>query len=62
MKHPEYQYLKLMKDIMDNGSDKKLFFTPEVLQQYKDTTPNNPQYSILRPLSVLFSAGRSGLI
>jgi thymidylate synthase len=33
--HPEYQYLDLMKDIMENGSDKKLFFTPEVLDQYK---------------------------
>ena len=33
--HPEYQYLNLMKDIMENGSDKKLFFTPEVLEQYK---------------------------
>lgn len=34
-KHPEYQYLELMKDIMDNGSDKKLFLTPEVQGQYK---------------------------
>ncbi|MFH1192147.1 MAG: thymidylate synthase [bacterium] len=32
--HPEYQYLNLAKDIKDNGSDKKLFFTPEVLKQY----------------------------
>lgn len=35
-KHPEYQYLDLLKDIMKNGSEKELFFTPEVLQQYKD--------------------------
>jgi thymidylate synthase len=34
-KHPEYQYLDLMADIMDNGQDKKLFFTPEVLDEYK---------------------------
>jgi thymidylate synthase len=34
-KHPEYQYLDLAQDILDNGSDKKLFFTPEVLEQYK---------------------------
>lgn len=34
--HPEYQYLNLLQDILDNGSNKKLFFTPEVLQQYKD--------------------------
>lgn len=33
-RHPEYQYLDLLKDIMKNGSDKKLFFTPEVLKQY----------------------------
>ena len=35
MKHPEYQYLDLAQDILDNGSDKKLFFTPEVLEEYK---------------------------
>lgn len=34
-KHPEYQYLDLARDIMKMGSDKKLFFTPEVLEQYK---------------------------
>lgn len=33
--HPEYQYLNLMKDILENGSDKELFFTPEVLAEYK---------------------------
>lgn len=40
--HPEYQYLDLMKDIMENGSDKKLFFTPEILQQYKDRGEEPP--------------------
>ncbi|MFH0923940.1 MAG: thymidylate synthase [Candidatus Falkowbacteria bacterium] len=40
--HPEYQYLNLMQDIIDNGSDKKLFFTPEVLQQYKDRGVDPP--------------------
>ncbi|MEF2175711.1 MAG: thymidylate synthase, partial [Candidatus Absconditabacteria bacterium] len=34
-KHPEYQYLDLLQDILDNGSDKELFFTPEVIEQYK---------------------------
>lgn len=34
-KHPEYQYLNLLKDIMKNGSDKKLFFTPEILAEYE---------------------------
>jgi thymidylate synthase len=34
-KHLEYQYLDLLQDILDHGSDKKLFFTPEVLEEYK---------------------------
>lgn len=41
-KHPEYQYLDILKDILKNGSDKKLFFTPEVLQQYKDRGERPP--------------------
>jgi len=40
--HPEYQYLNLEKDILENGSDKKLFFTPEVLQQYEDKGEQPP--------------------
>ena len=32
--HPEYQYLNLLKDILENGSNKKLFLTPEVLAEY----------------------------
>jgi len=40
--HPEYQYLNLLKDIMENGSDKQLFFTPEVLEQYKDKGEEPP--------------------
>lgn len=35
MKHPEYQYLDLLQDILDNGSNKKLFLTPEVLAEYE---------------------------
>lgn len=34
-RHPEYQYLELLKDILENGTDKELFFTPEILSQYK---------------------------
>ena len=41
-KHPEYQYLDLAQDILDNGSDKKLFFTPEVLDQYKQKGEEPP--------------------
>lgn len=42
MKHPEYQYLNLLKDILKNGSDKPLFFTPEVLDQYKQKGQKPP--------------------
>lgn len=40
--HPEYQYLDLLQDIMDNGSDKALFFTPEVLKQYEEKWETPP--------------------
>ncbi len=42
MDHPEHQYLNLLKDIMANGSDKPLFFTPEILKQYKDKGQEPP--------------------
>jgi thymidylate synthase len=35
MKHPEYQYLDLCKDILENGADKELFFNDVVLEEYK---------------------------
>jgi len=34
-KHPEYQYLELCQDILDNGADKELFFNDVVLDEYK---------------------------
>jgi thymidylate synthase len=34
-RHPEYQYLDLCQDILDNGSDKSLFFNDVVLDEYK---------------------------
>ncbi|MBT4277699.1 thymidylate synthase [Candidatus Falkowbacteria bacterium] len=40
--HPEYQYLNLLKDIKENGSDKKLFFTPEVLAEYEKKEQEPP--------------------
>ena len=40
--NPEYQYLDLLKDILKNGSDKPLFFTPEVLDQYKQKGQKPP--------------------
>jgi thymidylate synthase len=41
-KHPEYQYLDLLKDILENGSDKPLFFTPEILRQYEEKKEKPP--------------------
>ena len=35
MKHPEYQYLDLCQDILDNGADKTLFFNKVVLDEYE---------------------------
>lgn len=40
--HPEYQYLDLLKDIMEHGTDKELFFTPEVLDEYKQKGEEPP--------------------
>jgi len=40
--HPEYQYLNLLRDTRENGSDKPLFFTPEVLSQYEDKGEDPP--------------------
>jgi thymidylate synthase len=33
-RHPEYQYLDLCKDILENGADKELFFNDVVLAEY----------------------------
>ena len=41
-KHSEYQYLDLLKDIMENWSDKPLFFTKEVLDEYKEKWEEPP--------------------
>lgn len=41
-KHPEYQYLDLCRDILENGSDKELFFNDVVLEQYKERGEEPP--------------------
>jgi thymidylate synthase len=41
-KHPEYQYLDLCKDIIENGADKELFFNDVVLQEYRDKGEQPP--------------------
>ena len=43
--HQEHQYLNLLQDILDNGSDKELFLTPEVKAQYQ---ANNQDYPTIR--------------
>lgn len=35
-KHPEYQYLDLLKDIIENGSRKEVFLTDEVKDTYRE--------------------------
>ncbi len=35
MNHPEYQYLNLLSEILDDGSQKEVFLTDEVKDQYK---------------------------
>jgi thymidylate synthase len=34
-RHPEYQYLDLCRDILENGADKELFFNDVVLEEYE---------------------------
>lgn len=40
--HPEHQYLDLCRNIMDNGSDKQLFFNDVVLEQFKERGEEPP--------------------
>ena len=41
-KHSEYQYLDILKDVIENGSDKELFFTQGVLDEYKEKGEEPP--------------------
>jgi len=41
-RHPEYQYLDLLQDILDSGTRKELFLTPEVQQEYRDRGEDLP--------------------
>ncbi len=41
-KHPEYQYLDLLEDIIENGADKELFFDDVVLEEYKKKAEKPP--------------------
>lgn len=41
-RHPEYQYLDLCKDILENGADKELFFNDVVLEEYRQKGEKPP--------------------
>lgn len=41
-RHPEYQYLDLLEDILENGSDKPLFFNDVILKQYEEKGEKPP--------------------
>lgn len=41
-RHPEYQYLDLCRDVLENGSDKTLFFNDIVLEEYKQKGEKPP--------------------
>jgi len=41
-RHPEYQYLDLCRDILENGADKELFFNEVVLAEYKEKGERPP--------------------
>ncbi|MBI5456321.1 thymidylate synthase [Candidatus Kaiserbacteria bacterium] len=40
--HPEFQYLDLCKDILENGADKELFFNDVVLKEYAEKGEKPP--------------------
>lgn len=40
--NPEYQYLDLLGDIIENGTDKELFLTDEVREQYEQKGEQQP--------------------
>lgn len=41
-RHPEQQYLDMVRSILEHGSDKEVFFTPEILAQYKERGEEPP--------------------
>ena len=41
-RHPEYQYLDLCRDVLENGADKELFFNKVILDDYKQKNEQPP--------------------
>ncbi|MBU3901142.1 thymidylate synthase [Patescibacteria group bacterium] len=58
-KHPEYQYLDLLKDIMENGTDKEVFFTPEILKEYEKKGEKPPFIRSIFGRQIRFSLAES---
>lgn len=57
-KHPEQQYLDLLKDISENGSDKELFFNDVVLEQYKEKGEKPPHIRSVFGRQMRFDIGK----
>ncbi len=55
----ESQYLNILQDILDNGSDKEIFFTPEVQRQYKDQGKEIPHIRSVFGRQIRFDVGKS---
>lgn len=53
-RHPEYQYLDLIQTILEKGSDKEVFFTPEILAQYKEKGETPPSIRSIFGYSMRF--------
>ena len=57
-KHPEYQYLDLCRDILENGADKKLFFNKVVLDRYKQEGKKPPFIRSVFGRQIRFNLGQ----
>lgn len=56
-KHPEYQYLDLCKDILENGAKKELFFNDVVLEEYKKKGEEPPYIKSVFGRQIRFDVG-----
>lgn len=58
IQHPEYQYIDLLKKILKEGTDKKLFFAPEILEWYKKKGEDPPTIRSIFGYSMRFNVGQ----
>lgn len=54
-RHPEYQYLDLLRTILEKGSDKEVFFTPEVVKEYEKRGEKPPTIRSIFGYSMRFN-------